>query len=44
MRWTLEKDEELKKLVSEGVRYLDIAKTMGVTYKSIMKNQYKKIK
>jgi hypothetical protein len=36
MKWTEEKDDELKKLVSEGDRYLEIAKTMGVTYRSIM--------
>lgn len=36
MKWTKEKDEELEKLVEEGVRYQTIANLMGVTYRSIM--------
>jgi hypothetical protein len=41
MRWTEEKDKELKKLVEGGMRYPDIAKNIGVTYKSIMNRTYR---
>jgi hypothetical protein len=41
MRWTEEKDNELKKLINEGLRYSDIAKIMGVTYKSIMNRAHR---
>lgn len=41
MRWTEEKDGELKKLVNEGVKYSDISKIMCVTYKSIMNRTHR---
>jgi hypothetical protein len=41
MRWTKEKDEELKNMIAEGVRYSVIAEIMGVTYKSIMNRAFR---
>ena len=41
MRWTKEKDEELKNLISNGLRYPIIADIMGTTYKSIMNRAHR---
>lgn len=41
MRWTKEKDEELTKLVEEGLRHSVIANIMSVSHKSIMNRTYR---
>lgn len=41
MKWTKEKDEELKKLVDEGNKYPIIADIMGVTLKSIKNRTFR---
>jgi hypothetical protein len=41
MRWTKEKDEELKNLISEGLKYSIIADIMDTTYKSIMNRAHR---
>jgi len=41
MKWTKEKDEELKKLVEEGNKYPIIANIMGVTFKSIKNRTFR---
>jgi small subunit ribosomal protein S15 len=41
MRWTKEKDEELKNLISEGLKYSIFADIMDTTYKSIMNRAHR---
>jgi hypothetical protein len=41
MKWTKEKDEELRELVFNGIRYNDISKIMGTTYRSIMNRTFR---
>ena len=41
MKWTEDKDKELEKLISDGLRYSIIADIMGTTYKSIMNRAHR---
>jgi hypothetical protein len=41
MKWTKDKDEELKEMVNNGMRYHVIAESIGVTLKSIKNRTYR---